>query len=333
MTYHGPGQLVGYLVIDLAARGAADVHRFLRGIEADLVAALATLGVGGAQRCPGRTGVFAAAAGRPRKLASIGVGLRGWVSFHGFALNVTLDPADFAPIVPCGLADIEMSSLARELGAGAPRGPDGADPRGRGRGLRGALGCAVSEPARGPAGEKPPWLRVRVRMTPAFEAVQRTVREHRLHTVCASAACPNLGECWARGTATFMIGGNLCTRRCGFCDVPTGRPAPLDADEPERVAQAVEQLGLAFAVITCVARDDLPDGGAGQMAADRARDPPALPGHRDRGADRRLQGQRGGAAQRARGRAGRAEPQPRDGRAAHAQGQDLRRATTARSRS
>jgi lipoic acid synthetase len=124
----------------------------------------------------------------------------------------------------------------------------------------------VSERPAGPAGEKPPWLRVRVRMTPAFEAVQRAVHEQRLHTVCASAACPNLGECWARGTATFMIGGNLCTRSCGFCDVPTGRPAPLDAGEPERVALAVEQLGLAFAVITCVARDDLADGGAGQMA-------------------------------------------------------------------
>ena len=125
----------------------------------------------------------------------------------------------------------------------------------------------MSSREHGPAGEKPAWLRVRLRMTPAFEAVQRTVSENRLHTVCHSAGCPNLGECWARGTATFMIGGNLCTRRCGFCDVPTGRPAPLDEDEPERVAKAVEQLSLAFAVITCVARDDLPDGGAAQMAA------------------------------------------------------------------
>jgi lipoic acid synthetase len=108
---------------------------------------------------------------------------------------------------------------------------------------------------------------VRVRQTPAFEAVANTIREQRLHTVCHSAACPNLGECWARGTATFMIGGNLCTRRCGFCDVPTGRPAALDPGEPERVALAVEKLGLAFAVVTCVARDDLADGGAGQMAA------------------------------------------------------------------
>jgi lipoic acid synthetase len=122
---------------------------------------------------------------------------------------------------------------------------------------------SASQPDPGP---KPPWLRVRVPTTPASLAVQRSVRENRLHTVCHSASCPNLGECWARGTATFMIGGGLCTRRCGFCDVPSGRPAALDPEEPERVARAVAQLGLAFTVVTCVARDDLPDGGAAQMA-------------------------------------------------------------------
>jgi lipoate-protein ligase B len=117
-TYHGPGQLVGYLIVDLAARGVPDVHRFLRGIESDLIAAIEELGVA-ARALPGLTGVFADAPGTPRKLASIGVGLRGWVSFHGFALNVSLDPTAFAPIVPCGLAGIEIGSLARELGAGA----------------------------------------------------------------------------------------------------------------------------------------------------------------------------------------------------------------------
>ena len=125
----------------------------------------------------------------------------------------------------------------------------------------------MAEPLRTPALPKPPWLRARLRVTPEFEAVERTIRERRLHTVCFAAACPNLGECWARGTATFMVGGSLCTRRCGFCDVTTGRPAPLDPGEPERVAEAVAALGLGFAVVTCVARDDLPDGGAGQMAA------------------------------------------------------------------
>ncbi|MAE95309.1 MAG: lipoyl synthase [Deltaproteobacteria bacterium] len=115
--------------------------------------------------------------------------------------------------------------------------------------------------------ERPDWLKVRVRVTPALERVQRIVKEQSLHTVCASASCPNLGECWARGTATFMIGGNTCTRRCSFCDVATGRPDSLDPFEPGRVAHAVAQLGLRFAVVPCVARDDLPDGGAGQMAA------------------------------------------------------------------
>jgi lipoic acid synthetase len=114
---------------------------------------------------------------------------------------------------------------------------------------------------------RPPWLRVRLRATPEFQRVQQLVVEQRLNTVCFSAACPNLGECWSRGTATFMIGGNTCTRACGFCDVQTGRPGALDADEPARVARAVARLGLRFAVVTAVARDDLADGGAGQMAA------------------------------------------------------------------
>jgi len=114
---------------------------------------------------------------------------------------------------------------------------------------------------------RPDWFKVRVRATPELEQVKRTVAERRLNTVCFSAACPNLNECWSRGTATFMIGGSRCTRRCAFCDVSTGRPDALDPQEPARVADAVAALRLRFAVVTCVARDDLPDGGAGQMAA------------------------------------------------------------------
>ena len=114
---------------------------------------------------------------------------------------------------------------------------------------------------------RPTWLRVRVPASGEAARVREIVRAGGLHTVCFSAACPNLGECWSHGTATFMIGGNLCTRACGFCDVATGRPGPLDPEEPGRVAEAVARLGLGFAVITAVARDDLADGGAGQMAA------------------------------------------------------------------
>jgi lipoate-protein ligase B len=125
VTYHGPGQLVGYPILDLAARGEADVHRYLRSLEAVLVEALAALGVS-SRMLPGTTGVFAAAgperSQRPRKIASIGVGVRGWVTYHGFALNVTLDLAAFEVIVPCGLHDVEMTSVAAELGDAAPAG-------------------------------------------------------------------------------------------------------------------------------------------------------------------------------------------------------------------
>jgi lipoic acid synthetase len=114
---------------------------------------------------------------------------------------------------------------------------------------------------------RPAWLRIRFQQTPALERLQDLVREERLHTVCQSAACPNLSECWSRGTATFMLGGNACTRRCGFCDVPTARPLPLDPGEPVRVAEAVRSLGLRFAVVTAVARDDVADGGAAHFAA------------------------------------------------------------------
>jgi len=114
VTYHGPGQLVGYAVVDLDARGARDVHRWLRTLEGALLDALGVLGLKGARE-PGRTGVFVHGAAPARKLASIGVGLRGWVTWHGFALNATLAPEEFDCIVPCGLHDVRMTSVAREL--------------------------------------------------------------------------------------------------------------------------------------------------------------------------------------------------------------------------
>jgi lipoyl(octanoyl) transferase len=129
VTFHGPGQLVGYLVCDLAARGVPDAHGWLRGIEAALIAALSTLGVRAATRT-GFTGVFvddpaAEAAGLPpRKIASIGIGLRGWTSWHGFALNVSLDPQAFDLIVPCGLHGVRMTSVAHELREKSPRALD-----------------------------------------------------------------------------------------------------------------------------------------------------------------------------------------------------------------
>jgi lipoic acid synthetase len=119
--------------------------------------------------------------------------------------------------------------------------------------------AAASKPGR----RLPEWFRVPAPGSKAYLDLKRLVQENRLHTVCESARCPNIGECWGHHrTATFMILGDICTRRCGFCAVKTGRPTGLDEDEPERVAEAVRQLGLHHAVITSVNRDELPDGGA-----------------------------------------------------------------------
>jgi lipoic acid synthetase len=122
------------------------------------------------------------------------------------------------------------------------------------------------EPQIGPLPRKPAWIRARAPTAPRVLELKRLLREHNLHTVCEEASCPNLGECFAHGTATFMIMGAFCTRRCPFCDVAHGRPLPLDDQEPEHLAQAVALMGLGYVVITSVDRDDLRDGGAGHFA-------------------------------------------------------------------
>ena len=117
------------------------------------------------------------------------------------------------------------------------------------------------------ATRKPSWVRVPVRIGKGYRQLGATIHDLGLVTVCEEAGCPNIYECWADGTATFMINGERCTRACGFCQVDTRHPLPLSPDEPDRVAQAVARMRLGHAVVTCVARDDLPDGGAGAMAS------------------------------------------------------------------
>ena len=122
------------------------------------------------------------------------------------------------------------------------------------------------EPTLRPA-RKPPWIRARSPAGPAVQRLKKVLREHHLHTVCEEASCPNLGECFTQGTATFMIMGDICTRRCPFCDVAHGRPDPLDADEPGNLARTIAAMGLSYVVVTSVDRDDLRDGGAGHFVA------------------------------------------------------------------
>ncbi len=133
-----------------------------------------------------------------------------------------------------------------------------ARPRSRGRG---AANEAVPIDRR-----RPEWLKVRLPAGPTYDNLKRLMRSKTLHTVCEEARCPNMAECWGAGTATFMILGDTCTRSCGFCAVKTGRPETLDLDEPRRVGEAVEQMGLGHAVVTSVNRDELPDGGASLFA-------------------------------------------------------------------
>jgi lipoyl synthase len=118
-----------------------------------------------------------------------------------------------------------------------------------------------------PGERKPPWLKVKLATGPNYGELKGIMRGLDLHTVCEEAMCPNIGECWEQREATFLILGSTCTRRCGFCDVSTGRPDPVDEDEPRRIAEAVQAMGLRYVVLTGVARDDLGDGGARIWAA------------------------------------------------------------------
>ncbi len=137
---------------------------------------------------------------------------------------------------------------------------------------------ALTPPAETPARRLPEWLRTKTGKRRLTEMTHAVVHAHGLHTVCEGAHCPNIGECYSRHVATFMILGNVCTRNCGFCAVNSGEPAPVDPEEPQRVAAAAVELGLKFVVVTSVTRDDLPDGGSGQFAATIRAIHAAMPG-------------------------------------------------------
>jgi lipoic acid synthetase len=129
-----------------------------------------------------------------------------------------------------------------------------------------------------PIEKKPPWIKTRLRTGPEYSALKSLVRAEGLHTVCEEAGCPNIFECWEDREATFLIGGDQCTRRCDFCQIDTGKPLPLDRDEPRRVAESVAAMGLRYATVTGVARDDLEDGGAWLYAQTAREIHSAVPG-------------------------------------------------------
>jgi lipoic acid synthetase len=311
VTYHGPGQLVGYPVLSLPPKrgsgsGLADTVGYVHTVEQVLIDALADLGLPGAGRLRGFPGVWLdPESDLPRKVAAIGVRLSRGRTMHGFALNVTTDLSMFGYIIPCGIVGKAVTSLEAEglsvtmrdvvdavSASAAAAWGDGvlerqdvawrhrpsdlsAFSRGEGAGtmvrdaaqhLHGRLEQAGVVGGLQISTRKPEWLRPKVHHGPEVLALKRSVRELGLVTVCEEAGCPNLSDCWADGTATFMVLGERCTRACGFCLVDTRKPGAVDETEPERVAEAVDRLALDHAVLTMVARDDLADGGLGLVA-------------------------------------------------------------------
>ncbi|MGI8792124.1 MAG: lipoyl synthase [Acidimicrobiales bacterium] len=304
VTYHGPGQLVGYPIVSVPM-GPDATPKYVHDIEQLVIDSLNDVGLTGASRLSDYPGVWVGAdTPTPRKIAAIGVRLTRGRSMHGFALNVTPDLAMFHHIVPCGIANNAVTSLTAEgvdvtmhqvvdaVVARAERlwgqhaveradvawkvRPDDLAPFTRGEGTGGTpvrlLGRLAQAGVDADAGlavdaRKPEWLRVKANLGPEYRDLKKTMRSLDLVTVCEEAGCPNIFECWADGTATFMINGERCTRACGFCLVDTRKPLALDAAEPEHVADAVERMGLEHAVVTAVARDDLADGGAAAFAA------------------------------------------------------------------
>jgi lipoic acid synthetase len=261
VTYHGPGQLVGYPITNVPG-GSDATPRYVRSIEQLVIDVLDDLGLPGATRLDEYPGVWV----NGRKICAIGVRISRGRSMHGFALNVDPDMTMFDHIVPCGIADREVTSLAREGLEVSMR--DVVDAfANRAGGARHDVNWDYTGAPAAAITRKPEWLRVPANMGEGYRDLKRTMRSLDLVTVCEEAGCPNIFECWASGTATFMINGDRCTRACGFCLVDTRKPSgPPDPDEPARVADAVARMGLSHAVVTAVARDDLADGGAGAFA-------------------------------------------------------------------
>ncbi len=297
VTYHGPGQLVGYPIVNVPnALGASD---HVCAIQQLIVGTLTELGIAEAHTLAEYPGVWVGR-DQPRKICAIGVRLAKGRTMHGFALNVDPDMRYMRDyIVPCGIPDKPVTSLAEEgvavdlakvadivarraadlWGDGVLERqdvawkvrPDDLSPFSRGEGpgnrAEARLEQAGVTDGLSISARKPEWLRPKVKLGIEVLALKKTVREHSLVTVCEEAGCPNLSDCWADGTATFMVLGERCTRACGFCLVDTRKPELPADDEPARVASAIREMDLAHAVLTMVARDDLADGGFAHVAA------------------------------------------------------------------
>jgi len=306
ITYHGPGQLVGYPIINLK-KYRLGVKDYVNFLEEVLVRTLSDWEVVASRR-KGLPGIWLG----EKKIASIGIAVQKGIAFHGFALNYAHRRDHFERINPCGLNGVKMTSL-QEIKK-LPIDPEQIRERvvfhfekifdiqlklitmeDVGRILD--TGCGIQDkkqesktqtsisnipqsPIRNPQSQvgisetthierqmhpKPQWLKKKIPPSAHRVQIESLIRKGDLHTVCQEACCPNQGECFNQGTATFLLMGSCCTRNCRFCAVTKGNPEPLSQEEPFRVAQAVKAIGVSYAVLTSVTRDDLPDGGSGHF--------------------------------------------------------------------
>lgn len=291
ITYHGDGQLIGYPIIRLS--DPKKVIPFVRNLENVIIDSLRKFKIDSFTK-EDDTGVWTAKG----KIASVGIKVSKWTTYHGFSLNIFDSLDGYQLINPCGNQseqitsihqfnpDISFEEVASEISDNFVKvfGYTNTDrqfsqftPRQLKRTKEFNIDQMVKDgvfkinqnkipvTVRGvlPSEPKrPEWMKVKANLGSDYVSLKNLLSEKKLNTVCEEASCPNIYECWSMGTATFMIMGDVCTRACGFCDVKTGRPGELDLGEPLRVAESVQAMNLTHAVITSVNRDDLEDGGS-----------------------------------------------------------------------
>ena len=291
ITYHGDGQLIGYPIIRLS--DPKKVIPFVRNLENVIIDSLRKFKIDSFTK-EDDTGVWTAKG----KIASVGIKVSKWTTYHGFSLNIFDSLDGYQLINPCGNQseqitsihqfnpDISFEEVVSEISdnfvkvfgyANTDRQFSQFTPRQLKRTKEFNIDQMVKDgvfkinqnkipvTVRGvlPSEPKrPEWMKVKANLGSDYVSLKNLLSEKKLNTVCEEASCPNIYECWSMGTATFMIMGDVCTRACGFCDVKTGKPGELDLGEPLRVAESVQAMNLTHAVITSVNRDDLEDGGS-----------------------------------------------------------------------
>ena len=295
VTFHGKGQLIGYPIMRL--QDPKKVIPFVRSLEKTIVKTLNSFNIDAFSK-EDDTGVWT-----PKgKIASIGVKVSKWTTYHGFSLNIFDNLQGFDLINPCGNQDEKISAVHtfnneisfddvvnkitstfidefeyKNVGIQMSQFTPTQLKKHKKHEIDEMLDKGVFQKNNNivpitikgllpDEPQRPEWMKVKANLGKDYRDLKNLISEKKLNTVCEEASCPNIYECWSMGTATFMIMGDTCTRACGFCDVNTGKPCDLDDLEPLRVAESVQTMELTHAVITSVNRDDLPDGGSNFFA-------------------------------------------------------------------